>query len=363
MLTLRSRPLEHHIMAVPLPDARQLSDEVLEALRLRALRGCEMGLTECQVADLLGVARETVCRWWSAYAADGLAALPHGRTGRPIGSGRALSDEQAAGLQQLIDGHSPEDLGIAAPLWTRRAVRDLIRQQCGLRMPIRTVGAYLRRWGYTAKRPRRHARKQDPKEVRAWLRQTYPAIEARAYAEGAEIHWGDEVGVAADEHLGYGYAREGRAATAEVPDSHVRVNMASTVTNQGAVRFMTYHGTMSAALFLAFLGRLLRLARRKVFLIVDRLPAHEADEVREWVAARPGRIELFYLPRRAPERNPDEYLNNDLKGSVNDQGLPHTKGELRARVQAFMHKLMRLPEHVRNYFQHPQTQYAAALDL
>jgi hypothetical protein len=40
-------------MAVSLPDARGLSDEVLEALRLRALRGCEMGLTEAEIADLL----------------------------------------------------------------------------------------------------------------------------------------------------------------------------------------------------------------------------------------------------------------------------------------------------------------------
>lgn len=53
-------------MALPLPDARELSDEVLEAFRLRALRGCQLGFTEVQVADMLGVARETVSRWWSA---------------------------------------------------------------------------------------------------------------------------------------------------------------------------------------------------------------------------------------------------------------------------------------------------------
>jgi len=41
-------------MAISLPDARQLSDEVLQALRLRALRGVELGLTEAQLADLLG---------------------------------------------------------------------------------------------------------------------------------------------------------------------------------------------------------------------------------------------------------------------------------------------------------------------
>lgn len=49
-------------MTIPLSDARELSDEVLEALRLRALRGCQLGLTETQVAQVLRVARETVCR-------------------------------------------------------------------------------------------------------------------------------------------------------------------------------------------------------------------------------------------------------------------------------------------------------------
>jgi transposase len=350
-------------MAVHLPDARQLSDEVLEALRLRGLRGCELGFTETEVADLLGVSRETVSRWWSAYTAGGVAALPQQRSGRPRGSGCTLRAAQATHLQQLIDSHSPEDLAIAAPLWNRRAVRNLIRKEFGLVIPVRTVGEYLKRWGYTAKRPRRHARDQDPAEVRAWLRQTYPALEARAFREGAEIHWGDEMGVAADEQPGYGYARRGQAATVEVPESHIRVNLISTVTNAGAVQFMTYRQSMTAVLFIVFLRRLLQTTSRKILLIVDRLPAHEAEEVETWAAAHRERLELFYLPRRAPELNPDEYLNNDLKGTVNAEGLPHNKGELQARIEAFMHKLMQLPEHIMNYFQHPKTQYAAALEL
>jgi transposase len=350
-------------MAVPLPDARQSSDEVLQALRLRAVRGCELGFTESQLADLLGVSRETVSRWWSAYAADGPAALPHERTGRPTGSGRTPSAQQAAHLQQAIDAHSPEEVGVAAPLWARRAVRDSIRQEYGIAMPVRTVGEYLKRWGYTVERPRRHARDQGPAEVRAWLRQTYPAIEARACREGAEIHWGDETGVAADEHPGCGSARVGQAATAEVPDSHIRVNPISTVTDEGTVRFMTYRNTTTAALFIVFLSRSLRGADRKVFPIVDRLKAHVAAEVETWVAARRERIELFYLPRRAPELNADEYSNNDPKGSMNAEGLPHSAGELQGRSDAFLHKLSQLPERIMSYFQHPSTQYAAAIDV
>jgi transposase len=204
MMVLCSALTEDGIMAVPLPDARQLSDEVLEALRLRALRGCELGFTEADVADLLGVARETVCHWWTAYAAGGLDCLPQGRTGRPTGSGRALDDEQAQHLQALIDDYSPEELAIAAVLWTRRAVQELIRREYDLPMPVRTVGEYLRRWGYTPKKPRRKARRQDPVEVRQWLEKTYPAIEARAATEKAEIPWCDETGVSANDHPGRG---------------------------------------------------------------------------------------------------------------------------------------------------------------
>jgi transposase len=346
-------------MAISLPDARQLPDQVLEALRLRALRGCEMGLPQADIAQMFGVWPETVSRWWTAYSSHGLDGLPHERTGRPLGSGRLLRDEQARRLQHLLDSKSPEELGIACPLWSRRAVRDLIVKECGIRMPVRTVGKYLTRWGYTAKRPRRHAKDQDPEEVRAWLEETYPRIEARAKQEQGEIFWCDETGVAADDHPRLGYARQGQRATMPVPDSHIRINLIAAISNAGALRFMTYKGAMDAALFIVFLTRLLRTTTRKVLLIVDRLRAHEAAKVDNWLEGRRERIEVFYLPRRAPELNPDEYLNNDLKGNVHEHGLPESKDELRSRVQRWMRILFHWPARVASYFKHPDVQYAA----
>jgi transposase len=346
-------------MAISLPDARQLSDEVLEALRLRALRGCELGFSEVDVADLLGVSRETVSRWWTAYAAGGLEAIPGDRTGRPVGSGRTLSDEQARRIQRQIDDHSPEQLGVAAAVWSRKAVRDLIRHEYAIEMPVRTVGEYLKRWGYTAKAPRRHAKDQDPDEVDRWLEGTYPAIAARAALEDAEIHRCDETGAAADEPPRRGYAREGDPAWVEVPKPHIRMNLVATITNEGEVHFLTYKESMTGALFLTFLERLVSETRRKVFLILDRLPAHETKAVADWVAGHGDRIELFWLPKYAPELNADEYLNNDLKGAINAEGLPGSREELRSRMVRFMSRLLHLPEHVRNYFRHPCVQYAS----
>ena len=208
---------------VALPDARELSDESLEVLRLRALRGVELGFSEADMADVLGVSRDTVSRWWTAYTSGGVDALPHARTGRPLGSGRLLSDEQASQIQMLIDQNTPEKLGIASALWTRRAVGALIHKEFGIDLAERTVGEYLRRWNYTPKKPQRHARKQDPDEVRRWLTVDYPAIERRAEEEDAEIHWCDETGIEADHHPGTGYSPKGQPATMEVPRPHIRM--------------------------------------------------------------------------------------------------------------------------------------------
>src|SRR5207302_11248453 len=82
----------------------------------------------------------------------------------------------------------------------RRAVADLIRKEFGINLTERTVGQYVRRWGYTSKKPQRQARQQNPDEVEQWLEETYPAIEEQAAREDAEILWTDEVGVAADHH-------------------------------------------------------------------------------------------------------------------------------------------------------------------
>jgi transposase len=341
-------------------DSRSESDEVLQALRRRAILALEQGYAGVDVAAILGVTPETVSRWWSAYQAEGPASLGGRRSGRPVGSGRWLDDDQAAHLQRLIDNNTPDKLGIASALWTRRAVRELIKKEIGLSLPLRTVGEYLGRWGYTPQKPFRKARKQDPVKVQEWLDKTYPEITRRAAEEGGEIQWGDEMGVRSTCHSGRGYARPGKTPELAVGGTRFSVNMISTITNQGKVQFMTYQGTMNSALFILFLTQLLKAAKKKVFLIVDNLSVHISQEVKQWLADKKERIEVFTLPKYAPERNPDEYLNCDVKGNINSDGLPNSREELHGKLESFMSRLAELPQRVINYFKHKFIAYAAA---
>ena len=156
-------------MDVEIPDGRSLSDEVLESLRLRALHARELGYPVVDIAAILDVREETVSRWCVKYEQGGEASLPGDRTGRPVGAGRLLDAEQEQTIQRFIDTKTPQELGIPSALWTRAAVAELIEQQTGQRMPIRTVGEYLNRWGYTPQKPVRKAYKQVPEKVAEWL--------------------------------------------------------------------------------------------------------------------------------------------------------------------------------------------------
>ena len=347
-------------MAITLLDTRSLSDEVREALRLRAVAAREAGFATDTIAAILGVRPESVSRWFLAYQRGGVEALPGDRTGRPVGSGRRLSGEQEARLEAVIIVNTPADEGIASGLWTRQAVRQLILQEFGLRLPIRTVGEYLRRWGLTPQRPVRHSSRQDPEEVRRWLEEEYPALAARAKAEGAEIHWGDETGATANATRQRGYAPRNEPPEQAVPGQRFRANMISTITNEGKLRFMLYDGKMTGALFVVFLTRLLIGATRKIILIVDRLKVHESQEVQVWLYEHQDRLEIVGLPRYAPERNPDEYLNNDLKGNLNADGPAANRQELKGKMRRFMQHLGKLPEHIQAYFEHPKVAYAAS---
>jgi transposase len=346
-------------MPLELPDGRRESNDVREALRVRAVHARQLGYAVVDIAAILGVRAETVSRWCAKYDQGGVAALPGDRTGRPVGSGRLLRAEQEQAIQQLIEAKSPQELALPSALWTRQAVQELIQHQAGLRLPIRTVGEYLLRWGYTPQKPVRKACKQDPQAVAEWLGKTYPASERRAVQEGGAIPWGDKTGVRSTCQHSRGYARPGETPELPVSGSRFSVNLISTIINQGKVRWMIYEGKMTAALVIVFLTRLLTGASKKVFLIVDHLSVHEAAAVDEWLRDQKDKREVVYLPKSPPERNPDEYLNCDVKANSHVDGLPKDHPELKGKLRRFMQRLSKLPARIASYFRYKYIQYAS----
>jgi transposase len=340
-------------------DARTLKPEVQEQLRKQAIHLRQKGQSVEQIAAILDVNSRTVYRWWQLYRRGGVKSIRIRRRGRPTGACRRLTVEQEKQIQRLIRDKQPDQMKLPFALWSRIAVQQLIQQLWAMRMPIRTVGEYLKRWGFTPQKPFRRAYEQNPKLVKQWLEEQYPGIAQRAKQEDAEIQWADETGLCNGSYYGRSYAPRGQTMAIRLPARPQRINLISTLTNQGKVRFMVYRDTMTAQTMIRFMRRLIKDVGRKVFLIVDNLRVHHSKLVREWLEEHREQIEVFYLPSYSPELNPDEYLNCDLKVGVHT-GVPATsKSQLARKAIGHLRMLQKRPARVAKYFKHPKIAYAA----
>lgn len=341
-------------------DARKLPPEALEHIRRQAFVLRKQGYTWADIAEVCGVHVGTVLKWAKRACEGGFdQAVKGGQRGRRHGSGRTLTLVQEAQLKLMIIGSNPAQLKLEFALWNRRAVMQAIRQMFGIDMPIRTVGEYLRRWGFTPQRPIKRALEQNPALLQKWLKDEYPSIAARAKAEGAEIYWADETAVRQDSNWVRGYSMAGLTPELRLPAARLgSTTMVSAITNQGLVRFTFFDGAINTDRFIEFLADLIKDAGRKVFLIVDNLRVHRAKRVTEWVDEHREKIEIFYLPPYAPELNPDEYLNRDLKTSIRSGPIARTATALRDKARLCMERIAAMPERVRSYFSHEHVQYA-----
>ena len=340
-------------------DARTLNSDEQYQKRRQVIRLRQRGLSYREIGEIVEISPTYACTIFKRYERDGIEGIAKGKRGRRQKEKRTLTPDSEMLVQRMIADKTPDQLKMPFALWTRRAVQELILRQFGIKMPIRTVGEYLKRWGFTPQKPIRKAYEQNPERVQKWLKEEYPVIAARAKAEGAEISWCDETGIRNDECRERGYAPKGKTPTISLNAKRTSMSMISAITNQGKVRFMVYKDAMSPELMIKFMKRLIKDAGRKVFLIVDNLRTHHSKAVMQWVMEHSGEIELFYLPAYSPELNPDEYLNCDLKLGVHSGPPARSEKELKRKIVAHMRKLQKLPRRVMKYFEHPKIGYAA----
>src|SRR5919107_2370641 len=250
-------------------DMRKLPAAAQEERRRQVIGRRQAGMTYGAIAEQVGLSRTGVfdiCRRFAAEGVKGLASKPRGR--KPDEQ-RLLDAAQEAEVQVLIRRRPPDELGLPFALWS-------------------------------------------PAAVRRWLRRDYPAIVAQAKRARGAVVWGDETGLRSDDVRGRSYAPRGRTPVVRVCHRRAGLSLISAVTNRGELRWMVVDGAVNAPTFIRFLERLIRDARGKVFLIVDRLRAHRARLVRDWLEAHRSEIELHYLPSYSPE--PSEQCSEARRG-------------------------------------------------
>ncbi len=338
-------------------DARSLDHATLEAMRERAVRSVHNGESPELVARVIGVNRSTMYGWLAQYRRGGWGALK----AKPLfGRPPKLDGKKLKWVYDTVTQKNPLQLKFAFALWTREMVAKLIKDKFNMSLSLVSVGRLLAQLGISCQKPLHHALERDETLVQQWLKQEYPKIRALARREKADIYFGDAAHMRSDHHAGRTWGKKGETPIVLSTGARYRVSLISAVTSRGHMRFMIKEkGGVNADVFIEFLRRLMVGSKNKIFLIVDRGPAHVAKKTKAFVASVGDRLRLFYLPPYSPDRNPDELVWKHLKADTVGRASIVSFNNFKNKVRSSMLSLQRNPAKVRAFFQKPSLQYAA----
>jgi transposase len=345
-------------MKVTVTDPRQLPQVAQEDLRRRVVAAVLSGRSQVEVAEVFGVSLRSVQRWMKSVRDKGDKGLTSGKRGRRPEEQKALGARQQARLKRAVLGKCPEQVALPGLVWTRGQVAELVARWFGIVLSRVTIGKYLRSWGLSPQKPVRRAYEQNPEAVARWLEQTYPAITAQARKDGGVILWLDQTGLRSDAAVGASWAPVGQTPAVGKTGTRFGCNAMAAISNKGELYFTVYHGSLTNEIMTGFCDRLTRHLGRKVHLIVDVHPSHRSKAVRGWMAERPDRIEMHFLPGYSPELNPVELLNADTKRHV-AQTNPGDKHELAAETRTHLRRRQNQPDAIRAFFGKQEVRYAA----
>ena len=181
-----------------------------------------------------------------------------------------------------------------------------------------------------------------------------------AKARGADIYFGDAAHIRSDHHAGRTWGKKGETPVIVTTGARYAMSLISAITSKGRMRFMIKEkGGVNADVFIEFLKRMLVGETRKIFLIVDRGPAHRAKKTKAFVETLGGRLRLFFLPPYSPDRNPDELVWKHLKADTVGRMVVTGKADFKSKVASSMRSLQKNLAKICSFSRKPSLQYAA----
>jgi transposase len=341
-------------------DTRHLSPNELAIMRRKVVEAIVIhGLSPKKAAVIFGFSRVSIWKYLKEYEKRKDQSFEYKTRGVKPRTGSKMNPAQEEGLVSAILSHTPDELGMDYTLWNSKVIETFICSHYAIKYHRRSIRKIMNRLGFTSQKPIKQAYERDPQKVEIWLKETYPKIKVKAMQEGGRLYWGDETGIHASDNRGRVYGLKGKTPILKKPGSRFKCNTLAAISPQGYMNWMVFEDSFTSEKLIAFLGRLIRQVKQKVFLILDNHPVHHSRKVRAYVEKHKDKIEIFYLPPYSPDLNPQELVNQDLKANANNFKSLKTVENLAINVRAYLTQIQQNEWKIRSFFKKKEVAYAA----
>ena len=337
-------------------DGRKIPDDVMYYIRVMAVNSIRvLGQSPEVIAKAYNFNRACIYRWLKQYDEGGFEAL---ESDMPPGAELLVTREMDEWLKQAVLNQSPVDFGYDTYLWTCEILAELLKNEFDVTASDSTVRLHLKSLGLTFQKPEYQDIERNEQEINYFLNNKFPRIQRLAEKLGADIGFQDESEVGIMTRYGKTWGLRGETPVIKVCTKRGGYNVMSVITTEGEMRYSVKESSINGDIFVEFLKHLIQGRDRPLILLVDHATFHHSKVVRNFVHAHRSKLRIFFLPKRAPEMNPDEQVWNEIKTNRIGKQPVKDKMDLKKHLYSALGSLQKNTKRILSFFRLPDTKYA-----
>lgn len=337
-------------------DARKIPDEVMDYIRRLAVHAVvDQHESPERIAKIFHIHRSAIYKWLKWYGRDGEQALD---TRKAPGASPIITGKIDHWLKKTILHSTPADHGYDTELWTLNILAGLVKATFGIQVYESTIANHVHQLGLSCQVPQYRAYRYDTREVDFYLSKKWPMIQAVASKMHADIFFEDEAGVGIMTRSGRTWGEVNSPPTVLASDQRGGYNVLSAITAQEPkLYYAIEEQSVSSDQYIAFLENILIVHPRPIVIVADHASFHRSRKVRDFIRSHRDRIRVFFLPKHAPNLNPDEQVWNEIKHRKLGREPIVNKANLKDRLLSNLCHLKNNTQQVLSFFQLDDTKY------
>jgi transposase len=308
-------------------------------IKIKIVEDYQNGVPIEELSQSHNISERTIFNWLKIYEKN-----KNLESNKIDGRGRPPKINTDNGQKLLDILKQPASIfGFENDLWNTVRIKNICKKILKISVSKMAIWRYLTKFEHSFKKTQKQYYETDIKSQEDWKKSTLPKIKKTVHEHRSILYFLDESSIQLSPVMGKSWGPIGEKIVHRVTGNRGSISAISTISNDGRLLFNVFDGgkRFKSDDIISYLESMLKHhPRRHLVVIMDRATCHKSKKTKAFIDSKK-RLEVFYLPARSPQLNPDEQVWAHLK---NHELKSHQKNNLKDLKILTQKKLKKLSE-------------------